>query len=694
MYKFHRNQQMSFTDFNQPAGMQMDPENRWVKKAASIPWYDIEIKYAALFPSETGMPAKPLQTALGSLMIQKKYDYSDRELVEQIKENAYYQYFIGLPGYSYEAPFAPSLLVEFRKRLTDDILEDINEMMIQFNLPENNEDDDSDNNSHSDGGEDAESKENEKSEADNKGTLILDATCAPQNISYPQDINLLNEARENLESIIDDICYTYNFYKPRMYRKNARKDYLNLAKCKKRTKKKIRKAIKQQLQYIRRDLGYIDMFVLANGVVLTEKQAKRLTVIKELYEQQKYMYDNNVHSVKDRIVSISQPYIRPIVRGKAKAPVECGAKLDMSIDENGFARLERLSFDAYNEADVLISAIERYRKRTGRYPERVLVDQIYRNRNNRAFCKSKGIRISGPALGRPKKEPTPEERKTAYSDNTDRIEVERGFSLAKRCCGLGLIRTKLDTTTRCSIALTSYTQPIQILFHIDISDIFRISGFPAINHGSGCNLAVAVLCLRAFFLVCQVTVLRGNYLLAVLDFKDFAGKRFWVGDDHIKLTHSKLQLKDILIGVGELGFEQNDILHHSALDFTHDPFHNAAAFHCGQSAELLVKQHTVDKRRRLRVSQARLCDNRNAVMAVDVRKVLQIHLHQQVEYGKILFDLCGVRLVDFNFLLLFIENIKQRFQCCCDRFFVDRLIQINGILSVMQQISCGKRQIM
>ena len=136
------------------------------------------------------------------------------------------------------------------------------------------------------------------------------------------------------------------------------------------------------------------------------------------------------------------------MRGKAKAPVEFGAKLDMSIDENGFARLERLSFDAYNEADVLISAIERYRKRTGRYPERVLVDQIYRNRNNRAFCKSKG------ALGRPKKEPTPEERKTAYSDNTDRIEVERGFSLAKRCCGLGLIRTKLDTTTRCSIALS------------------------------------------------------------------------------------------------------------------------------------------------------------------------------------------------------------------------------------------------
>ena len=452
MYKFSRNQQMSFTDFNQPAGMQMDPENRWVKKAATIPWHEIEVKYAALFPSETGMPAKPLQTALGSLMIQKKYDYADRELVEQIKENPYYQYFIGLPGYQYEAPFVPSLLVEFRKRLTDDILADINEMMIQFNLPEEESGNDDGNSDSEDNS--AESVEPEEAKLENKGTLILDATCAPQNISYPQDINLLNEARENLESIIDDICYAYNFNKPRMYRKNARKDYLNLAKCKKRTKKKIRAAIKKQLQYIHRDLGYIEMFLIYNGVELSEKQTKRLAVIQELYEQQKYMYDNNIHTVKDRIVSISQPYIRPIVRGKAKAPVEFGAKLDMSIDENGFARLERLSFDAYNESDVLITAIERYRERTGHYPERVLVDQIYRNRKNRAFCKSKGIRISGPALGRPKKEPTPEEKKIAYTDNTDRIEVERGFSLAKRCCGLGLIKTKLDVTTRCSIALS------------------------------------------------------------------------------------------------------------------------------------------------------------------------------------------------------------------------------------------------
>ena len=114
-----------------------------------------------------------------------------------------------------------------------------------------------------------------------------------------------------------------------MYRRNARKDYLNLARCKKRTSKKIHKAIRQQLQYIRRDRKYINE-LMETECELTQKQTRRLAVIDKVYEQQKYMYENNVHSVPDRIVSISQPCIRPIVRGKAAAPVEFGAKMDRS----------------------------------------------------------------------------------------------------------------------------------------------------------------------------------------------------------------------------------------------------------------------------------------------------------------------------------------------------------------------------
>ena len=439
---------MDLSDFNQPIGLRMNPENRWVKRASTIPWFAIEDRYAELFPSKTGMPAKPLRTALGSLIIQKQYGYSDRELVEQITENPYYQYFIGLPGYQQEPPFVPSLLVEFRKRLTAEILGEINEMIIEFNYPEDHRDDPP-----QEGGDSLdESSSNEPAIPENKGTMMLDATCAPQNIAFPQDINLLNEARENLESIIDTICYEYNEYKPRTYRRIDRKDYLELAKRKKRTRKMIRKALRKQLQYVRRDLGYIDCF-LEEGKELSPYHADRLNVIRELYEQQKYMYDNKVHSVPDRIVSISQPYIRPIVRGKAKTPTEFGAKLDMSIDDNGMARIEKQSFDAYNECDVLIGAIERYYARTGHYPERVLADKIYRNRKNLKYCKEHGIRLSGPALGRPKKDQT-EDRRIVYTDAVDRIEVERGFSLAKRCYGLGLIRTKLDTTTRSSICMS------------------------------------------------------------------------------------------------------------------------------------------------------------------------------------------------------------------------------------------------
>ena len=108
-----------------------------------------------------------------------------------------------------------------------------------------------------------------------------------------------------------------------------------------------------------------------------------------------------------------------------------------------------MSFDAYNESDVLIAAVERYFERTGHYPERILADKIYRNRNNLAYCREHRIRLSGPSLGRPKKNAVTD-RKTEYKDNADRRE----FALEKQKYGLGLITSRLDETTRSSIALS------------------------------------------------------------------------------------------------------------------------------------------------------------------------------------------------------------------------------------------------
>lgn len=181
------------------------------------------------------------------MIIQTKYQYSDRELVEQLTENPYYQYFIELPGYQEETPIDSSTLVLFRKRLKMHVIMEANEYMLDALKEKEVSDkkDDDHTNPSSGGGADAQKAKPEKQEPENKGTLILDATCAPSKIRYPQDFSLLNEAREKLETIIIRFCKIYGFSRPRMYRKQARKNYLALAKAKKRSTNKIRATIRK-----------------------------------------------------------------------------------------------------------------------------------------------------------------------------------------------------------------------------------------------------------------------------------------------------------------------------------------------------------------------------------------------------------------------------------------------------------------
>lgn len=506
MYKSKKtdNAQASFTDFNQMLGLQLDPNNRWIRLADMIPWDQFETRYANLFSDKNiGNVAKPFRTALGSLILQAKLGCSDRELVQQITENPYLQYFIGLPGYQTKPPYDPSMLTLFRKRISMELVNELNEDTIKDNdqyllnqgkkrhkskkKPSGNDDDHSGSSSRSSSGgptvnskqpnDDPSAADNDHADggntpaqtsatSENRGTLILDATCAPMHIRFPMDASLLNEAREQLEMMIRGICSEHDLKTPRMYRKVAHKEYLNLAKSKRPGADKIRKVIGGQLSYVKRDLGYIED-LLAQGFSLGKHDMVNLLTIQELYQQQKQMYDNHEHRVDDRIVSIQMPFIRPIVRGKTNKPVEFGPKFDMSLDEYGMAHIEKFSYDAYNEAGTLIDAVENYRKRTGHYPERVLVDQIYRNRENRSYCKEHGIRMSGPRLGRKTADPdlALQERRIEYQDNTDRIEVERSFSRSKRSFNLDVIVTKLEDTVKTSVAMSIF-----------VSNLFKILG--------------------------------------------------------------------------------------------------------------------------------------------------------------------------------------------------------------------------
>lgn len=167
------------------------------------------------------------------------------------------------------------------------------------------------------------------------------------------------------------------------------------------------------------------------------------------------MYDKHTHSVTDKIVSLSQPFVRPIIRGKVNNDTEFGAKIAISLI-NGYAFIDKLSFNNFNEGILLIEAVKNYRTRTGHYPEAILADHIYRNRDNRKFCKKNGIRLSGPRLGRRSADEEASTKKQAYEDACARNAVESVFGVSKRKYCLDRIMAHLEETTKCLIAMNFF----------------------------------------------------------------------------------------------------------------------------------------------------------------------------------------------------------------------------------------------
>ena len=370
MYK--KETQLAFEDFVFPFG-KLDAENEWVILADLVPWETVEREYAKQFV-DNGHPAHSARIELGALIIKQRLKCSDEWTVRHVSENPYLQFFLGMKEYSSKAPFGASTMVEFRKRFPPEAIAAILEASIPKKPRKDYED--HGNSGGSGGQEEAPSAPEMPS---NSGALLMDATCCPADIAFPQDFLLLNHARELLEGMVRETCRAKGWKTPRMYSRIARKSFLNLSRSKKRSAKAIRKCVKQQLQFIRRDIGYIADFIRNKGIRLDQTAYDLLNTLTTLYEQQLYMHEHRVHSVPDRIVSIRQPWVRPIVRGKAHANTEFDAKLHISM-VNGYARIERLSFDAFNEVSDFFQAVEGYRERYGFYPARVLVDKIYRNR--------------------------------------------------------------------------------------------------------------------------------------------------------------------------------------------------------------------------------------------------------------------------------------------------------------------------
>ena len=480
MYKKPWDNQLSMEEFFLPFGGRLSRNNRWVKLAQIIPWDHIEEEYMAQLNLEEGRPALSSRIAFGAIFIKEYMNFTDAETALAISENPGMQYFLGQHAYRDEPLFDSSMMVHFRKRFSVNTLAKVNECICMGRWPEeirnvdrNKENDEehddlqppSDEADSQDGGgthkrrqkgqknRNTSKKKEKKRKKKNHGKLILDATVAPADIKYPTDLDLLNKSREHLEHAID-LLWPYvphTSHKLPYSSKIARKSYLNLAKSKKWTKAKCRKAVGEQLHYVALAMERLEKMkelVPDWPVCFPYWLHARLKVIPLVYTQQKEMYENNSHKCENRICSLEQPHVRPIKRGKRPIPTEFGQKLHLSIVD-GYAYLEQTSWENFNEGTDLQAAVHEFYRRFGHYPAAILADKIYQTMANRTFCKELGIRLSGPPLGRPKAGETDAVRnRQMYRDACERNVVESRNGNAKRRFGLDRIMAKLDETAK------------------------------------------------------------------------------------------------------------------------------------------------------------------------------------------------------------------------------------------------------
>jgi hypothetical protein len=435
--------QLSLVGFETPFYNQLVPNNRWVVLSAQIPW-DVLVN---LFnkhhpPKQTGRPALNPRILIGAVIIKHMLNLDDRETVAQMTENMYLQYFMGYSSYIKVAPFDPSLFVDIRKRLGQELIAEMNERIYGFSM---------DKGSRKGKKDDKNNKGNKDPAGDkpkNKGEVIYDATVCPQDIAYPTDLGLLNKAREITETIIDHLHVKQPVgKKPRTYREKARKSFLKVAQNKNPSRMTIRKGIKAQLQYLRRNFKTINKQLNTFKIFpLGHKLQRKYWIIQTVYTQQLEMFEKRIHQVDDRIVSIHEPHVRPIVRGKSRSKTEFGAKIHLSLVD-GYSFLDTVSWDAFNEGSSLKEYVENYRKRFGFYPAKVLADKLYCTRENRKWLKEKGIKLAAKPLGRPSAMAVEN-----HVSPGERNPIEGKFGQAKTGYGMNRIKARLKDTSQSWIA--------------------------------------------------------------------------------------------------------------------------------------------------------------------------------------------------------------------------------------------------
>ena len=315
-------------------------------------------------------------------------------------------YMLELPEFTDKPIFDPSLFVTIRKRIGEDVFNDMSVSLLERQIqlqeesekkkdeskPEEEGEDDNqpqEPQEHSDTRHDFGSEFTDSNSRLHKGVLKIDATCCNAEVRYPVDVDIIHDGCRIISRYIAILCSQLKIKQPECNYKSARQEYLNLIKKKKKKASEVKIAKRMLLYYLNRDIQTFVKLISASTErfdLFMRKERNIVGSIIKMYHQQMEMLQEGTNQCANRIISIFQPHIRPIVRGKAKAKVEFGAKIGAGI-VNGYTFVDHLSWDAYNEESDVELQIRLYKERFGYLPATVLCDKIYMNRANRQLFK-------------------------------------------------------------------------------------------------------------------------------------------------------------------------------------------------------------------------------------------------------------------------------------------------------------------
>lgn len=331
MSDFRPADQVSIEGAHVPFISKLDPANRWVLLRGLIPWMSLERHYPLQSSASNGAPVKSFQMALAAVYIQQRLGVTDQETVELITESPYLQYFIGLSGYQATSPFDSSMMEQFRTCLGPDLVKICKEMtkpsgiacMTKMLTSLEEAIGEGKGGQQLAAGTEASGLGAERLE-ELGSTLTLDATGPSDDIPYPVDLRLLNEARAVTELIIDELFKQLKGKvgrKPLCRRDMAHNHFLACIKKKRLKWPEIREAKCFQLNEIGRNLGAIDRLIYSGAVLsqLENQLYRKLLITSEVYRQQRQMLDADRPHIDDRIVKLSEPHVRLPAREKMVA---------------------------------------------------------------------------------------------------------------------------------------------------------------------------------------------------------------------------------------------------------------------------------------------------------------------------------------------------------------------------------------